>query len=446
MIGTTVAPGRRPGRHSAGGALLSILWLLTTVIIAAAGVVYWFNFVAGHRVVESPPVLDAQAQIERGAYLALAGNCAGCHTSRGGAAYAGGRGIPTPFGTVYASNLTPDAQTGIGHWSSDDFWRAMHVGRSRDGRLLYPAFPYPNYTQITREDSDALFAWLLTRLPVAQPNRAHALRFPYGLQVTLAGWRALYFRPGSFRADPTRSEDWNRGAYLVRGLAHCGACHAARNAFGATTDAAGLGGGMIPMQVWYAPSLASELEAGVAGWDVAHITRLLGAGVAPGASVLGPMAEVVFRSTQYLSESDLLAIAVYLKAIPQVAPLPVATRAPAAGFDIVRAERGAALYERFCVDCHGESGEGRPGMYPALAGNRAVTMRVPANVIRVVLVGGYLPGTAGNPRPFGMPPYATFMNDDEVADVVSFIRNAWGNQAPAIDGREAGRYRGMRID
>jgi mono/diheme cytochrome c family protein len=434
--------------RQAGAALAGAIALLAAVSAAIALGVYWLNFVAGHRDVDSPAVAatDTAAQLARGEYLALAGNCAGCHTTRGGTPYAGGRGIPTPFGTVYSSNLTPDADTGIGAWRSSDFWRAMHVGRSRDGRLLYPAFPYPDYTQVTREDSDAIFAWLRTLPPVRQPNREHALRFPYGLQLTLAGWRALFFRPGSFEPDPGRPDDWNRGAYLVRGLGHCGACHATRNAFGAATDGLGLGGGMIPMQGWYAPSLAAPAEAGVAGWAAHDVVALLGTGVAPGASVLGPMAEVVYRSTQHLSEQDLLAIAAYLKSIPAAAPSTAVPRGAGAAIGGDRLERGAAIYRQHCADCHGESGEGRPGRFPKLAGNRAVTMAVPANVIRVVMIGGYPPGTSGNPRPFGMPPYAPFLSDEQVADVVSYIRNAWGNAARPVDGREAARYRGSRSD
>src|SRR5262249_17737173 len=161
--------------------------------------------------------------VARGAYLAKAGDCAACHTERGGAPYSGARGIDTPFGTVYAPNITPDMETGIGNWSAADFWRAMHNGRSKDGRLLYPAFPYADFTLVTREDSDALYAYLRSVPAVRQPNKPHALRFPYDQQVSLAVWRALYFRPAVYAPDPGKSQDWNRGAYLVRGLGHCAA-------------------------------------------------------------------------------------------------------------------------------------------------------------------------------------------------------------------------------
>ncbi|MGV3656290.1 MAG: c-type cytochrome, partial [Noviherbaspirillum sp.] len=180
------------------------------------------------------PAADPQKQVERGAYLARAGNCMACHTVRGGEEYAGGRPIVTPFGAIYAPNITPDDETGIGGWSADDFWRAIHNGKSKDGSFLYPAFPYPSYTRVTREDADAMFAYLRTLEPVRQENRDHDLRFPYNQRILLGVWRALYFRPGVYEARTDRSPEWNRGAYLVQGLGHCAACHTSRNALGAS--------------------------------------------------------------------------------------------------------------------------------------------------------------------------------------------------------------------
>ncbi len=242
-------------------------WLalaLAALALLLAGAVWWLNVRGdgdGHFV---PPATDDPALLARGAYLARAGNCQDCHTPRGAAPYSGGRGIPTPFGTVYSSNLTPDAATGIGTWNAAEFRRALHNGRSRGGRLLYPAFPYDAYTRISDADADALFAYLRSLPPVVQPNRPHALRFPYDTQWALALWRALHFRPGRFEPQPARSAEWNRGAYLVQGLGHCSACHAGRNALGASRDAAGLAGGLIPLQNWYAPALNAAHEAGLA--------------------------------------------------------------------------------------------------------------------------------------------------------------------------------------
>jgi mono/diheme cytochrome c family protein len=372
------------------------------------------------------------AQVARGAYLARAGNCAACHTDRGGAAFAGGKGIATPFGTVFASNLTPDARTGIGNWSEAQFWRALHNGRSADGRLLYPAFPYPNFTEITRPDADALFAFLRSQVPVTQPNRPHALRFPYSLQASLAVWRALFFSPGVYEPVVERSVQWNRGAYLVRALGHCAACHSPRNAFGATRENLELSGGLIPMQDWYAPSLTSSAEAGVADWPAADVAALLRTGLAPRGAALGPMAEVVFRSTQYLNDADIAAMTEFLKSLPQTPPHAAAVAAP----DPQVQAHGAALYKDHCASCHGANGEGGSDLdgvvYAPLAGNRKVLLDTPANLIHIIVNGGFPPSTPGDPRPYGMPPFGPSLKDDEIAVLASYLRSAWGNAAPAV--------------
>ena len=411
--------------------------LVIAVVIAAllASIVMWLNVRGEEPGMASPLAGNA---VQRGAYLARVGNCIACHTQRGGAPFAGGRAIDTPFGTVYSSNLTPDAANGLGAWSAADFWRALHNGRSRDGRLLYPAFPYPNYTRVSREDSDAIFAYLRSLAPVARANTPHQLRWPYSTQPALAVWRAMYFAPGTFEPDKAQSPEWNRGSYLVKGLGHCSACHTARNAWGASSDMMDLSGGVIPMQNWYAPSLASRGEAGVADWDAAHIARLLRTGIAPRGTVLGPMAEVVLQSTQHLDDADAHAMAVFLKALPQREVEPVSV--PALPTRI--AEQGARVYRDRCAQCHGDNGEGVPGAYPALAGNRAVNLSNTSNLVQVVLGGGFPPATAGNPRPFGMPPYATVLGDADVAAVLSHIRMSWGNQSGAVSELQVSQQRG----
>ncbi len=381
--------------------------------------------------------------IARGAYLARAGNCQACHSARGGEPYAGGRAIETPFGTVFSSNLTPDADHGLGRWSAPQFWRALHHGRSADGRLLTPAFPYDNTTLINRADSDALYAYLRSVPPVAQAVRAHELRFPFNTQAALAVWRALYFEPREFQADTTQSAEWNRGAYLVQGLGHCNACHASRNALGATSGPLDLGGGLIPVHNWYAPSLTDPREAGVADWSRAEIVALLKTGVAnrPGGLVTasGPMGEVVLRSTQHLSDADLGAMAAYLQTLgahASVNPPDAAPPRKAAN------PHGEKLYADHCASCHGDRGEGVAGAYPPLAGNRAVTMGVPANLVRMVVEGGFAPATPGHPRPFGMPPFGQTLSNDDLAALLTHVRKSWGNQAEAVSTLEVNRYRG----
>lgn len=392
------------------------------------------------------PVANATGQIERGRYLALAGNCMGCHTARGGAAYAGGRAIATPFGSIYSSNLTPDAQTGIGNWTADDFWRAIHNGKSKDGSFLYPAFPYPNYTKVTRADADAMYAYFRTVAPVRQANREHDLRFPYNQRMLLAFWRTLYFNPGEFEADTRQNAQWNRGAYLVQGLGHCAACHTARNALGGTVAEGDLAGGMIPMLNWYASSLTSDTGTGLGDWAVKDIADLLKTGVSQRGAVFGPMAEVVGESLQHLSQGDIDAMAVYLKSIPKSdgGEMRRASAPPPEADAMLK--QGAKLYEQHCVECHRADGKGVPPAYPPLAGNQSLSVNSALNPIRMVLNGGYPPSTGGNPRPYGMPPFGSSLNDEEVAALVSYIRTSWGNQGSVVSPIEVARFRGVPIE
>jgi len=420
--------------------------MLAALAVAGAALVWWLN-IRGEAPLEpagAPANAAADATlVTRGAYLARAGNCLACHTARGGAPGAGGRPMATPFGTLYTSNITPHPQNGIGQWTASAFWRAMHHGRSRDGRLLYPAFPYTSYTHVTRNDSDAIHAYLRTLPPADSAPAPHALRWPYSTQAALAVWRALYFRAGGSEPEArpgneARTAEWQRGAYLVRGLGHCAGCHTARNALGATDDALDLAGGMIPQQNWYAPSLTRTDEAGVADWPVPDIVALLKTGSTPRGSVLGPMAEVVQHSTQHMTDADLAAMAVYLKALPATDP-PVPRETPPASAQV--AQRGGKLYGQHCAQCHGDNGEGVPNAYPRLAGNRAVTMDATANLVQTVLYGGFAPATTGNPQPFGMPPYVLTLSDADTAAVLTHIRTAFGNQAAPVSQLDVQRQR-----
>ncbi len=400
-------------------------------LLAVTAIAMWLLTTRGDKLTDLPA--HASSTPERGAYLAKVGNCAGCHTVRGGKPYAGGLGIDTPFGAVYASNLTPDAATGIGNWTRLDFWRAMHHGKSKDSRLLYPAFPYTSYTLVTRDDADALFAYLKSLPAVNQANTPHAVRFPYNTQAALAVWRVLYFKPAAYTANAQATAEWNRGAYLVNSLGHCSACHAARNALGAT-DGLNLAGGLIPLQNWYAPSLVSTQEASVADWPLQDIKAFFKSGVSAQASANGPMAEVVLNSTQHWTDADLNAMAVYLKALPVTPASQQAAQSTAM-------PRGSKLYDKHCAQCHGDNGQGVANAYPALAGNRAVLMPQKANLVQIVLNGGYAPATAGNPRPYGMPPFVLVLTDADIADVLSHIRSSWGNRANAVSELEVNRIR-----
>ncbi|HEY1077398.1 MAG TPA: cytochrome c [Fontimonas sp.] len=385
----------------------------------------------------SPPAaLEAPALIERGRYLARAGNCIACHTQAGQPAYAGGREIVTPFGSVFSSNLTPDPETGLGTWNADDFWRAMHYGKSRDGRRLSPAFPYTNYTLVTRADADAIFAYLRTLPAVRSPRIDASMRFPFDTQLALLAWRAMYFRPGEFAADPQRDAAWNRGAYLVEGLGHCNACHTTRTALGGLDSAAAYAGGPIPMLGWDALPLARE--APLSPDDAAALRSLLKTGTSRAAVASGPMAEVVFFSTQYLETDDVDAMLRYIGTLPAHASQPRGLRVSEREKQALL-EAGAPLYREHCASCHGDRGEGQGERYPALAGNRVALADSPRNAILAVVNGGFGPSTAGNPQPFGMPPFGHRLSDREIAAVLSHVRNAWGNAAPAVSEREIER-------
>lgn len=412
--------------RTAGRIAVRIVVALLLVLAAGVAALAW----RGYRDDPSTGPVQASAdpaqRVAYGAYLAKVGDCMACHTVPGGQPYAGGAAIPTAFGTFYGPNITPDPSTGIGAWTADDFWRALHQGKAPSGALLYPAFPYTEYTRISRADADALYAYLRTVAPVARPSRPHDLDFPYGWRPLLALWRGLYFQPG-VHADAGADSELARGRYLVDGLGHCIACHAPRNGLGATPGGSGLAGGIIEGLGWYAPALDGDPRNGLGRWSQDDIVALLKTGTGAHGAAAGPMGEVVAGSTQYLTDADARAIAVYLKSLP-AGPAPAAATVREAG----GMRRGAAVYEQHCVQCHAADGQGKGRDWPALAGNISVTAPYPGNVIHMVLEGGFAPATAGNPRPHGMPPFGQVLGDDDVAAVVTYVRNSWGNAAGGV--------------
>jgi mono/diheme cytochrome c family protein len=275
---------------------------------------------------------------------------------------------------------------------------------------------------------------------VKQKNRPHELKFPFNNRDLMIGWRTLYFREGEYKPDPAQSQQWNRGAYLVEGLGHCAMCHTAINALGGSSESNAFEGGMIPNQNWYAPSLTSNREAGLGNWSLQDISDLLQVGVSHRGTVYGPMAEVVYNSLQYLSDADAQAMAVYLKALPQRDSEPPPTSQARLVAPAVM-ELGRKVYERQCAVCHGDEGKGQPPAYPPLAGNQSITMSSPVNSIRMVLNGGYPPGTRKNARPHGMPPFSHILDDREVASVVTYIRVAWENSGTPVLPAQANELR-----
>jgi len=390
-----------------------------------------------HQSVSASPVpADTSAQ-QAGRYLALVGNCQGCHTRPDGPPFTGGRAISTPFGTVYSSNLTP-AKTGLAVWTADDFWRALHHGQSRNGRLLNPAFPYTNFRLVTRADSDALFAYFMGLEPLEAVQPPNALRWPFNTQWALQLWRRLYLPTAEPPPQPVpqRVSDVQRqrGAYLVQGLGHCSVCHMPRNVLAGNPDILSLEGGAIAGQSWYAPSLLDPLDGGVQDRPASEVLQLLQSGRGGSDRVSGPMAEVVRHSLQHWSRPDIDAAVAYLQSLPRLA---AADRGPVPALRPSVVASGATLYEKHCADCHGARGEGIRSAdgqwaYPPLRGNRTVLQTTPLNLVQTVLYGGFGPSTAGNPRPFGMPPYVLALSEQELGDLLSFIRMAWGNRAPPV--------------
>ena len=381
------------------------------------------------------------ALIEQGRYLAVAGDCFACHAQSG----KGGHAINSPLGAIYATNITPSKTAGIGNYTLSQFSDAVRRGVRADGSQLYPAMPYTAYAKLGDEDLAALYAYFMHGVqPVDTPSPQTRLPFPFNLRFSMKAWNALFLDDKPYAPVKGQSVEWNRGAYLVQGLGHCSACHSSRTTLGGSDD--GLSGGLIPVLGWYAPSLTSDAEAGLGDWDTAHIVELLQTGVSPRATVFGPMAEVVRQSLQHMETSDVRAMAVYLKSLP--GPAQVAKKAPRDTSEQARQQLalGAKLYEAQCASCHQADGKGVPPGYPPLAGNRALTTDSAVNAIRLVLNGGFAPGTTGNPRPYGMPPFGPIMDDAEVAAVVTYLRASWGNDAPAVSALEVNRYRSVPLE
>jgi mono/diheme cytochrome c family protein len=359
--------------------------------------------------------------VQRGEYLARAGDCISCHTAKGGAPYAGGLRLDTPFGAMRAPNITPDPDTGIGRWTADEFYRALHDGVNRHGKDMYPTMPYDFYTRVTREDIDAIFAFLGTVKPVRNPVKVNDLRFPFDQRWTMGVWRELYFNAGTFKANPARSAAWNRGAYLVEGLGHCADCHSPRNLLGGIEKSRDFDGAVI--DGWFALDLTSDIATGLGAWTLDELATFLRTGVYKGrTTALGPMAEVVQNSLRYLTDADLNAMAEYLKSIPPDSALRTGRRKP----DATRVA-GATLYMDHCGGCHQASGRGIPGVFPPLAGNGVVVAPDPANIFKVVLDG--IPARNGR---IAMPPLAGQLSNEQIADIANYARTSWGNAAAPV--------------
>lgn len=373
------------------------------------------------------PIADSTPQAEqvrRGQYLVAVGDCMSCHLRAGGEPFAGGRGLNTPFGVIYSSNITSDAETGIGAWTSDQFHRAMHDGTNAHGQKLYPAFPYPWFNRVSRTDNDAIFAYLKTVPAVHYTPPANRLPFPLNIRTMVGGWNLLFFRKSEFKADPRQSAEWNRGAYIVNGLGHCSACHTAKNMLGADKSSHAFQGGVL--EDFVAPDLTGNPRTGLGAWSVEDIAEYLHTGRNARAGAGGPMADVITYSTSLMTDQDRRAIATYLKSLPAS---PNGTLSPP---DAAAMKRGAAIYSDACTGCHLENGVGQPRLFPPLGKNAVMQQNDPTGVIHLILAGVRTGPGAHRPSPLTMPSFAWKLTDQEVADVATYLRNSWGNQASAV--------------
>jgi mono/diheme cytochrome c family protein len=373
------------------------------------------------------------SQQSRGHYLALEGDCAVCHTRAAPESplFAGGYPLHAAPGTVYSSNITPDKLTGIGNWNADQFYRALHKGVSADGRHLYPAFPYVYFARLSRADSDALFAYLKTVKPVRYQPPASKLIFPMNIRALMVFWNALYLDSSPFKPDPSQSQVWNRGAKIVLGAGHCGACHSPKNLLFADTRGSSMKGNLA--DGWYAPNLTRAKPDGLGDWTAADIEQYLKTGENRFTHVTGAMRDVVQKSTSQMTDADRAAIATYIKSLP-----PDSNSVPKAP-DQASMQAGQAVFVARCAVCHTVRGAGNAD-YPSLAHNTMIVSQNPDTVLRVILQGSQSVKTANGTVGFSMPAFPVLTNAD-LADVATYIRNSWGNRGEPVSAKQTKKFR-----
>ncbi|MDB5582363.1 MAG: cytochrome c [Bradyrhizobium sp.] len=419
----------------------SLFVFLAALLIFVAGVLW--NILHAPRLSAQPitsvaaaelltrPIADGVPnadQLRRGQYLVRVGDCMSCHLSATGKPLAGGLGLNTPFGVIYSSNITSDKATGLGRWTPDQFYRAMHDGIGSDGRHLYPAFPYAWFTRVSRADDDAVLAYLKTTPAVAYTPPANRLPFPLNIRLAVAGWNMLFFDKTPFKPDPGRSAEWNRGYDLVNNLGHCAACHTATNMLGAEKKSEAFRGGSL--EASFAPDLTSNPRTGLGSWSVDDLTDYLATGRNARAGASSQMADVITYSTSLMSPQDLHAIAVYLKTLPASPSSAIAAADPAA------MKRGGAIYSDACTACHLENGVGQARLFPPLGGSAMAQQNDATGLIHLILAGGRVGPSPKAPTPLTMPSFAWKLDDQAVADVATFVRNSHGNKASPVTAAE----------
>jgi mono/diheme cytochrome c family protein len=413
-----------------------------SLLLGAVGAVASLLAFSSHGVAGQSDPQDF-SQVERGRYLATAADCTGCHTIPGGhQPFAGGRPIETPFGSITTPNITPDRDTGIGAWSDDAFDAALRKGVRPDGSRLYPAMPYPSYTRMSREDVIAIRAYLNTLPPVRNSVVVNTLPFPFNIRAAMRVWDWLYFTEGEFKPDPQQSAEWNRGAFLVQGPSHCGACHTPKTFLGGDKTSKYLQGSKL--QGWFAPDITNANSRGLGGWSSDDVVAYLKTGHNRISAATGPMAEEVTLSSSHMADTDLKAIATYLKSVPGRQDNSALLRK-----DDPVMVAGAAIYRDQCSACHGLDGHGVQRLFPSLAGSSMVHSDDPSTLIRIVLRGARSAATKDEPTSPGMPSFGWQLDDPKLAAVVTYVRNAWGSGAAAVSSGDVATFRsdlGKRTD
>lgn len=366
-------------------------------------------------------------KVGRGKYLAQVADCVACHTQKGGALFAGGAPLSTPFGTISGGNITPDRETGIGTWTDQDFLNAVKQGRAKSGRFLYPAMPYPNFAKASDDDILAIKAYLDTVPAIKQKNNSNRLIFPFNIRLLVLGWNTLFFDKDGFQPDPSKSDEWNRGAYLTEALAHCGMCHTPKNMLGADKADEAFQGALLGG--WYAPELTSSKYSGIGSWTQKQGVEYLQSGSTRHAFASGPMAEAIDNSLQHLNDEDLAAIIAYLQSQPGSN-----NKAPEKPLEATMPIMmdGSKLFSSHCSACHGIQGEGTYGIAPAFSGSSAINTRDPINLVTTILDGGRTVATHKKVTASAMPSFRQMLSDEEIASVITYIRNSWGNSGDVV--------------
>jgi len=426
------------------------LWaagVLAIVAIAAAAVTWYV-----HRIPRSPFAAELRAAAPtaspEGEYAARLADCVACHSTADGEPFAGGLKMGTPMGALYSTNITPDPDTGIGRYSLADFDNAVRRGVAKDGHRLYPAMPYPSYAKLMDEDVRTLYGYFMSTVrPVRRMSQPPEIHFPLDQRWALALWNGLFLNNDPYRLKADHDAAWNRGAYLVQGFGHCGACHTERGpafnerALDERSDKY-LGGALL--DAWYASDLRGDSRLGLGEWTEQDITQFLKSGHNRHATVYGSMLDAFNNSTQFMTDDDLAAIAAYVKSLGGGGDTTTFTyderaRDALDGGDL--SARGAAKYLSQCSSCHGQDGKGRGDLLPPLAGNASVLERDPASLINIMLNGGGRIVVHGVPDSYRMTPFRVLLSDEEIADIATFIRSSWGNGAGAV---QASRVRDLR--